>query len=30
MKKILKAYPIGSYRDKKFNENCRKEDEKIS
>ena len=27
MKKILKAYPIGSYKDKKFNENCRKEDE---
>ena len=28
MKKIVKAYPIGSYRDKRLNENCRKEDEK--
>ena len=27
MKKILKAYTIGSYRETKFNENCRKEDE---
>ena len=27
MKKLLKAYTIGSYRETKFNENYRKEDE---